>query len=167
MQKSHRKYLRVTNSEREEMSRELARGEGYSAIAERLGRSVSAISREINRNSGETGYRAFSAGRQAAVRASSRRHGKRRLLQEERLRIYVLEKLRTRWSPEEIVKRLNEEYPLDTTMRISHETIYRYIYVLPRGVLKRVQRELNDRPRAVLHYKKPDEVINQLVALKV
>jgi len=52
------------------------------------------------------------------------------------LRIYVIEKLRKRWSPREIVTRIQEEYPLDMAMRISHEAIYRYIYVLPRGSLK-------------------------------
>lgn len=123
MHKSHGKYRRVTDAEREEMSRGLAMGESYSAIAERLGRYASTISREVNRNGGTSGYRSFSAGRRTKQSASSRRGGKRRLLQEERLRIYVLEKLRARWSPEEIVKRLNEEYPDDITMRISHEAI--------------------------------------------
>lgn len=69
--------------------------------------------------------------------ASSRRFSKRRLAIETRLRSYVLVKLKKRWSPEEIVKRLQREYPFDTTMRISHEAIYQYIYVLPRGELKR------------------------------
>jgi IS30 family transposase len=55
------------------------------------------------------------------------------LISEVRLHIYVLEKLKKRWSPEEIVKRLQEEYPRDRAMRISHEAIYQYIYVLPRG----------------------------------
>lgn len=54
-----------------------------------------------------------------------------------RLHAYVLIHLKRRWSPEEIVKRLKEEYPCDMAMRISHEAIYQYIYVLPRGALKR------------------------------
>jgi IS30 family transposase len=58
------------------------------------------------------------------------------MTEEHRLRAYVLSKLKKRWSPREIVKRLKEEYPLDMTMRISHEAIYQYIYVLPRGSLK-------------------------------
>lgn len=70
-------------------------------------------------------------------RASSRRNGKSRLAHEDRLRRYVMQKLRKRWSPREIVTRMQEEYSLDMTMRISHEAIYRYIYVLPRGSLKR------------------------------
>ena len=136
MHHSHKGYRRLTNAEREEISRGLAQGESISAIARRLGRVPSTVSREVNRNRGTSGYRAFSAGRRARERASSRRNGKSRLKHEERLRSWVIERLRKRWSPREIVKRIQEEYPLDMTMRISHEAIYRYIYVLPRGSLK-------------------------------
>jgi IS30 family transposase len=129
-------YRRLSSAEREEVSRGLAQGGSASAIAMRIGRSPSTVSREVSRNSGTSGYRAFSAGRRAKERASSRRNGKSRLAQEDSLHRYVMEKLRKRWSPREIVKRIQEEYPLETTMRISHEAIYRYIYVLPRGSLK-------------------------------
>ena len=81
-------------------------------------------------------YRAFSAGRKATARASSRRLGKSRLAQEDRLRRYVFAGLSREWSPREIQERLKKEYPLDMSMRISHEAIYRYLYVLPRGSLK-------------------------------
>lgn len=130
-------YRRLSSAEREEVSRDLAQGDSFSAIARRLGRTPSTISREVSKNSGKSGYRAFSAGNRARASASSRRGGKRRLIREDRLRTYVLGKLHKRWSPEEIVKRMQEEYPLDMTMRISHEAIYQYIYVLPRGELKR------------------------------
>lgn len=106
------------------------------AIADRLKRETSTVSREVSRNSGTSGYRAFSAGRRAKNHASSRRRGKSRLAHEGRLRQYVIARMRKRWSPREIVKRMKEEYPCDMTMRISHEAIYRYIYVLPRGSLK-------------------------------
>ena len=129
-------YRRLTDAEREEISRGLAQGAQCSEIARRLGRAPSTISREVARNSGRSGYRAFSAGRRAAASASSRRDGKRRLTAEDHLRAYVLARLQKRWSPEEIVKRLREEYPADMAMRISHEAIYQYIYVLPRGSLK-------------------------------
>lgn len=131
------KYRRLSSAEREEVSRGLARGEKLSAIARQLGRSASTISREVGRNSGMSGYRAFSAIRRARARSSSRRNGKSRIREERRLRDYVLAKLRVRWSPEEIARRMAEEYPHDMAMRISHEAIYRYIYVLPRGELKR------------------------------
>jgi len=132
-----KQYRRLSAAEREEISRGIAQGDTISAIARRLGRAPSSISREVKENSGTSGYRAFSAGNRARARASSRRSGKRRLAAEDRLRAYVLGKLKKRWSPEEIVKRVREEYPDEVNMRISPEAIYQYIYVLPRGELKR------------------------------
>ena len=102
----------------------------------RIGRSPSTISREIARNRGTAGYRAFSAHARARRSASTRREGKSRLRQEQRLREVVVAGLRKNWSPREIVETLKREYPSDMTMRISHEAVYRYIYVLPRGMLK-------------------------------
>jgi IS30 family transposase len=130
-------YRRITAAEREEVSRGLVLGISLSALAGRLRRSPSTLAREVARNSGRIGYRAFSAGKRAQERASSRRGGKRRLATADHLRAYVLKKLCLRWSPEEIVRRMREEYPRDMSMRISHEAIYQYIYVLPRGELKK------------------------------
>ena len=132
-------YRRLTHREREEISRGLAAGTSQAEMARILNRHPSTITRELGRNSGRqvrSEYRAFSAGRKAAVRASSRRSGKSRLAKEARLRGYVLAGLSREWSPKEIQKRLEKEYPLDMTMRISHEAIYRYIYVFPRGELR-------------------------------
>ena len=134
-----KKYRRLTNREREEISRGLAGGISQVEIARALNRHPSTVSREVRRNSRESArseYRAFSAGRRAAASASSRKHGKSRLAQEDRLRSYVLAGLRQEWSPREIRERLTKEYPSDVTMHISHEAIYRYIYVLPRGELR-------------------------------
>lgn len=130
------KYKNLTNAEREEISRWLANKRPPGAIAKHLGRSRSTISREIKRNSGKTGYRAFGASRRAKEAAASRRKGKSKLSKNKRLHDYVLKSLKKEWSPEEISERIKIEYPLDMTMRISHEAIYRYIYVLPRGTLK-------------------------------
>ena len=130
-------YKRLSDDEREEISRGLAAGETQEDIAKRLGRDSATISREIGRNSGASGYRAFGAGRRAKVATSSRRGGMRRLIQDGRLRAYVLASLRKRWSPREIVRRMEKQYPQDERMRISHEAIYQYIYVLPRGSLKK------------------------------
>jgi IS30 family transposase len=130
------KYKQLTNAEREEISRWLANKKSPGAIAKHLGRSRSTISREIKRNSGKTGYRAFGASRRAKVKAASRRKGKSKLSKNEKLRDYVLKSLKKEWSPEEISERIKIEYPLDMMMRISHEAIYHYIYVLPRGALK-------------------------------
>ena len=132
----NRIYRRLSGREREEISRGLAIGKPQQEIAAVLGRDPSTISREIKRNSGKSGYRAFSAGRQAQEAAASRRLGKRRILDHARLRAYILAGLRQRWSPREIVKRMRMEYPYDEDMHISHEAIYQYIYVLPRGSLK-------------------------------
>lgn len=137
METIREKYRRLSDVEGEEIRRGLAGGESLSGIAGRLGRSPSTVSREVLRNSGRSGYRAFSAGNRVFAAASSRRGGKRRLAGEGRLRAYVLEKLKKRWSPEEIVHRMKEEYPLDMAMPISHEAVYPYIYVLPRGELRR------------------------------
>jgi len=135
-----KQYRRLTNREREEISRGLAAGVSQVEIAQSLNRHPSTISREI-RKGGErrawSEYRAFSAGRRAMARASSRRLGKSRLAKETRLCQYVLAGLSREWSPKEIQARLEKEYPLDMSMRISHEAIYRYIYVLPRGELRR------------------------------
>ena len=130
-------YQRLTDHEREEISRGLAADMSPPEIAKHLCRNASTIYREIARNSGISGYRAFSAGRRAQKTASSRKYGKRRIMQERRLRAYVLAGLRRRWSPREIVRRIEMAYPQDTSMRISHEAIYQYVYVLPRGGLKK------------------------------
>jgi len=130
-------YSRLCDDEREEISIGLASGETHTSIARRLGRSVSTVSREIRRHEGITGYRAFSAGKTAQRSATSRRHGKRRLTQEGQLCRYILSGLRKHWSPREIVRRMEMAYPQDMSMRISHEAIYQYVYVLPRGSLKK------------------------------
>lgn len=132
-----RTYQRLTSGEREEISRGLAAGEIPANIARQLDRDPATISREISRNRGISGYRAFSAGRRAKGTASSRRGGKRRLLQDRRLRVQVLAGLRKRWSPREIVRRMEMQYAQNEHMRISHEAIYQFIYVLPRGGLKK------------------------------
>lgn len=129
-------YWRLTSHEREEISRSCALGMSQADIALTLHRHPSTVSREIARNSGSTGYRAFSAHAQARRASSGRRRGKSRLAQETRLRSAVIAGLQKCWSPREIVIRMTKEYPLDMTMRLSHEAIYRYIYVLPRGSLK-------------------------------
>lgn len=129
-------YWRLTNRERGEISRGIVSGRSFADIAAVLGRHTSSISREVSRNSGKTGYRAFSARTRAGRAASSRRKGRSRLAQEPGLRTVVLSGLRKHWSPREIVETLEREYPGDMTMHISHEAIYRYIYVLPRGSLK-------------------------------
>ena len=130
------KYKRLGIQERENISRGLAQKETIRAIASDINRSPSTITREIKRNSGMSGYRAFSASQRAKTAAASRREGKSKIAQQELLRRYVLEKLQEEWSPGEISKRIKIEYAWDMAMQVSHEAIYQYIYVLARGALK-------------------------------
>lgn len=130
------RYQRLTNEERESISRGLAQKKSIRSIAREMERSPSTIAREIKRNCGKTGYRAFSAKQRARAAAGSRRKGKSKLAQREALRQYVLGKLNEEWSPREISERIKIEYTWNMTMQISHEAIYQYIYVLRRGELK-------------------------------
>jgi len=132
----NQKYKRLENQERESISRGLAQRRTIRDIAREIGRSPSTVSREIKRNSGKTGYRAFSASRRASMASASRRKGKSKIARQIDLQKYVIEKLKEEWSPQEISERLKKEYSWDMTMQVSHEAIYQYIYVLPRGELK-------------------------------
>jgi len=133
-----RRYTRLVDQERESISRGLAQHKSIRQLARELNRSPSTISREIRRNKGKSGYRAFSASRRAKAAASSRKRGKRKIEKQEGLLSYVMEKLQREWSPQEISKRLKIEYAWDMNMQVSHEAIYQYIYVLPRGELKQL-----------------------------
>ena len=134
---NNKKYQRLNDFEREEISRGLEAGKKEAEIAKTLGRHRSTVCREVSRNEGKVAYRAFSAKRKSVASASSRRKGKSFLKKNQRLRRYVTEGILKRWSPREIVIRMKKEYPVDMEMRVSHEAIYRYIYVLPRGDLKK------------------------------
>lgn len=122
-------------SEREEISRGVAAGESIRHIARRLGRAASSISRELARNRSQRGYRALIAERNAWQRA--RRPKTCLLARHQRLREVVIEKLRHNWSPERISGWLASAFADDKSMRVSHETIYRTLYIQARGVLKK------------------------------
>ncbi len=128
-------YQRVTNEEREEISRGLVQGQSLRTIALQLGRDPSTISRETHRDLSSIGYRAWK-GQQIAERCARQRRRYRKLQEHPLLWQYVIDKLKRRWSPVQIAQSLRREYPWDTTMHISHEAIYTYLYVLPRGTLK-------------------------------
>jgi IS30 family transposase len=125
----------LTAAEREEISRGIACGCSVRAMADMLGRAPSTISREINRNGGPKRYRAARADEAAWDRA--RRPKPCLLACNARLREVVAAKLGEDWSPEQIAGWLRMEYPGDDTMRVSHETIYRTLFIQARGVLKR------------------------------
>lgn len=134
MQKN--KYKQLANKERESISRGLAQKKSIREISREISRSTSTVAREIKRNRGKTGYRAFSASQRAKIAAASRKKGKSKIAKQEPLRRYVLEKLKEEWSPNEISERIKIEYPWNIAMQISHEAIYQYIYIPPRGELK-------------------------------
>lgn len=131
------RYQRITLQEREEISRQIASGYSIRKIAQNLNRSPSTISWEIRRCVFDVKYyRAiFAQGRWNKIRHQARKT--RKLATNIRLRKIVLKYLRKNWSPEQIARRLIFLYPNDMSMRVSHETIYSYIYVLPRGAFKR------------------------------
>ena len=129
-----RSRLALTLAEREEISRGAARGDPARRIAGRLGRATSTVTRELSRHGGRTTYRAARADERAWAR--SRRPKPCRLATHDRLRMAVATRLKDDWSPEQIAGWLVVEFPDDKTMRISHETIYRSLFVQARGVLK-------------------------------
>jgi transposase, IS30 family len=126
---------RLGFDERERISRGLAAGESVRAIAGELGRAPSTISREVSRCGGRRRYRALAAERKALERSRRPKQGK--LAGCPGLRAAVEAGLERRWSPEQISARLRREHPDDEQMRISHETIYRALYVQSRGELRR------------------------------
>ena len=124
----------LRETEREEISRGMAAQMSIRAIGRKLGRCPSTISREVKRNGGPQSYRAATADAQAWQRA--RRPQRCRLAQRPRLRDWVAGKLRRDWSPRQIAVGLRRAFPDDERMRVSHETIYRSLFVQARGVLK-------------------------------
>ncbi len=124
----------LTLADREEISRGLAADESGQAVARRLGRAPSTISREIRRHGGADAYRASTA--DAAAWRDARRPKRCRLVTHHRLRHVVERQLRADWSPQQIAVWLRRTYPDDPTMQLSHETIYRALYVQARGALK-------------------------------
>src|SRR5471032_1191367 len=130
-----RSRLALTLSEREEISRGLAGHQSARSMARLLGRSPSTVSRELSRNGGYDGYRAALADDKAWVR--SRRPKRCKLATNSRLRQAVVSKLRLNWAPEQIAGWLKKANPKDERYRVSHETIYRSLFVQARGVLKK------------------------------
>ncbi len=121
--------------EREEVSRQLCAGSSLRAIARSLARSPSTVSREVARNGGRDRYRAADADGRAWTRGLRPKPCK--LGQHARLRRLVAEKLRLDWSPEQIAGWLALTFSEQPAMRVSHETIYKTLFVQARGVLKR------------------------------
>ncbi|MDQ4041812.1 MAG: IS30 family transposase [Actinomycetota bacterium] len=137
-------------SEREEISRGLARGESFRAIACQIGRPHTTVSREVGRNGGRRRYRAQRA--EAAAWRRARRPKPSKLALEAPLRAVVCKKLCRKWSPEQIAAWLRRTHSDDPAMRVSHETIYLSLFVQSRGALRR---ELCDHLRSGRRLRRP------------
>jgi len=130
-----RSRLALNLAEREEISRGLAVSASMRQIAITIGRAPSTVSREIARNGGRNKYRAYEADSQAWEQA--RRPKQCRLGMNHNLQNVVATKLSLDWSPEQIAGWLKLGFPDDKSMRVSHETIYRSLFIQARGVLKK------------------------------
>ena len=130
-----RSRLALTLAEREEISRGLVRDLSLRTIASRLGRAPSTISREVNRNGGLQHYRASRADQTAWDRAHRPKPCK--LASEPALSRRVASKLRAHWSPEQIAGWLKRTYPEQENHQVSHETIYKTLFIQARGALKK------------------------------
>ena len=130
-----RSRLALTLAEREEISRGVVAGQSFRSMAASLGRAPSTISREIRRNGGRRRYRANKADQAAWDRAHRAKTCK--LVENQALSLIVASKLKQRWSPEQIAGWLKKTYPEDENYQVSHEIIYRSLYVQARGALKK------------------------------
>ena len=130
-----RSRLALTLSEREEISRGIVGGLSLRAIAGQLDRAPSTISREINRNGGLKRYRAIQADKAAWDRAHRPKPCK--LASNLQLRRIIAGKLKCHWSPEQIAGWLKKAHAGNEKLQVSHETIYRSLFIQARGVLKR------------------------------
>ena len=125
----------LTLAEREEISRGVVAGRSMRCIAASLGRAPSTVSREIRRNGGRRRYRASKAEQAAWDRAHRPKTCK--LAQNRTLAHIVASKLQRRWSPRQIAGWLKRTYPDDENFQVSHETIYKTLFIQARGALKK------------------------------
>ena len=139
----------ISMAEREDISRGLVAGLSIRCIASELGRAPSTISREVNRNGGRSDYRATVANKNAWDRALRPKPCK--LVRNRRLCQRVESKLRRKWSPEQIAGWLKRAYPGDDWNQVSHETIYRSLFIQARGALKK---ELQNYLRSKRHIRR-------------
>ncbi len=131
----HRSQRALTLAEREEISRGICAELSIRQMAQEMGRAPSSISREINRHGGRLCYRATMADKEAwesACRPKVCLLARKRILAR-----LVAQKLSLNWSPQQISGWLEREYPNDKSMWVSHETIYRSLFIQARGVLKK------------------------------
>ena len=142
----------LSSADREEISRGVAAAHSFRAIATRLGRPASTVSREVARHGGRPGYRAATADQRAW--AWAQRPQPCRLATRPALRAQVAEKLARDWSPQQIAGWLRDTFPDNSEMQVSHETIYLSLFVQSRGVLKKALRAHLRRARTMRRSKR-------------
>ena len=150
----------LTLAEREEISRSMAEGHSIRSIASRLGRAASTVSRELSRNGGRAAYRASEADSAAwtrALRPKCCKLAKNRVLAQ-----IVTDKLRAMWSPEQIARWLEHAYPYDESLRVSHETIYRTLFIQARGALKKALLQRTRGMRRSRHHTQKTDIHGQI-----
>jgi len=150
--------LALTLREREEISRGVVSGLSLRCIAMQLSRSPSTISREINRNGGLEDYRANQADNAAWDRAHRAKPCK--LALHPALKRIIAAKLKMNWSPQQIDGWLKRQYPSDENKRVSHETIYRSLFIQARGVLKK-ELQLTLRTQRAIRRSKHHSIKNE------
>ena len=142
-----RSRLALSLAEREEISRAVVAGQSIRSVAKVLGRAPSSISREVNRNGGRESYRASHAEKAAWDRAHRPKTCK--LVGNRALARVVAGRLRMQWSPEQIAGWLKQTYPGHEVFQVSHETIYRSLFIQARGALKKELTQHLRRPRVM------------------
>lgn len=125
---------RLTLEEREEIALGLCRGESLRRVAGRLARSPATVWREVRAGGGASRYRAVRAAEMAKLR--KKRPKLRKLTEGTPLWNRVCADMQRGWSPQQVAARMKVDYPDDEAMRVSHETIYTWFYLLPQGELK-------------------------------
>lgn len=131
------KYQRLSIDEREMIGKLLSQGKSLRQIALRLNRHVSTISREVKHfTDNGTYYKAWLA-QYCAEYLYHKRNDRSRIATTPKLYSFIVEKLKLRWSPQQISKELKKLYPTKKHMQASHETIYTYLYMLPKGELRK------------------------------
>ena len=159
-----RAEVALTLPEREEISRAVMAGQSIRTVAALLGRAASTVSREIKRNGGQEFYRASQADQAAWDRG--RRPKICKLAENRALARIVTDKLRMLWSPEQIAGWLKHTYPRDESHRVSHETIYRSLFIQARGALKKELLQHLRRTRGMRrsrHHTQKTDVHGQIV----
>ena len=142
----------------------MVEGQSIRSVATRLGRAPSTVSREIKRNGGQSAYRATEADGATWDRALHPKHCN--LVENMALARIVTDKLRRLWSPEQVAGWLRQTYPCDESQHVSHETIYRSLFIQSRGALKRELLQHLRRTRGMRrsrHYTQKTDTHGQIV----